>query len=166
MICSSFFYHTFLYPVNATLRKAPDLDEKQAIVALVVPFGDTVMGPSLVEEPPSGVPATYEENADGLPLYVQVREKAGYEPIVHLSSLKAVVEPASMPELLYERHETGQAPPNFGFVYEHNGKNRAEEREKIRFTSFYAGSGGFNQAILPVAGFETVASVDPWKTAW
>ena len=25
MICSSFFYHTFLYPVNATLRKAPDL---------------------------------------------------------------------------------------------------------------------------------------------
>ena len=124
------------------------------------------MGDNLVEEPPIGVKATYEEDQDGLPKYVQVREKPGTEPIVPLSSLKPASEPSTMPELLFERQQIGQPPHNFGFVYENDGSNRGEERENIRFTSLFAGSGGFDQGIMQVSDFEAVAAVEWWKTAW
>lgn len=141
-------------------------NEKKAIVALVVPFRDTIMGPGLVEEPPIGVPATYDESEDGLPKYVQVREKVGYEPILPLSSLRPASEPSMIPELLFERQEVGQSPHNFGYVYEQDGSNRAEERGGIRFTSLFAGAGGFDQGVMQVPGFEASVAVEWWETAW
>lgn len=141
-------------------------NEKKAIVALVIPFQDTVMGPGLVEEPPIGVQATYEEDQNGLPMHVQVREKAGTEPIVPLSSLKPCLEPSVVPELMFERQQVGQPPHNFGFVYENDGKNRGEEREEIPFIDLFAGSGGFHQGVMQVPGFKGIAAVEWWQTAW
>ena len=142
-------------------------NEKKAVVALVVPFKETFMGPAFEEEPPIDVPATYEEDQTGLPAYVQVREKHGSEPIVPLSSIKPCLEPSTMPELMFERQQMGQPPHNFGYVYEHDGKNRGEEREKaIEFIDLFAGSGGFHQGVMKVPGFQGVAAVEWWETAW
>ena len=125
------------------------------------------MGPGLVEEPPIDVPATYEEDQTGLPAYVQVREDPGSEPIVPLSSLTPCLEPSGMPELLFERQRVGQPPHNFGYVYENDGKNRSEERtEDIKFIDLFAGSGGYHQGVMQVPGFQGVAAVEWWDTAW
>ena len=124
------------------------------------------MGRGLEEEPPIGVPATYDEDQSGLPSFVQVREKPGSEPVVPLSALKPCHEPSQLPELLYERQQVGQPPHNFGFVYEQDGTNRLEERGEIRFLDLFAGSGGFHQGVTQVDGFKGVAAVEYWRTAW
>ena len=124
------------------------------------------MGPGLVEEPPIGIPATYEEDQAGLPVHVQVKEKAGSEPILPLSSLRPCLEPSEIPELMFERQQLGEPPHNFGFVYENNGKNRGEEREEIRFNDYFAGSGGFHQGVMQVSGMKGIAAVEWWETAW
>lgn len=123
------------------------------------------MGPGLVEDPPTGVPATYEEDQNGLPTHVQVRETAGSEPIVPLSSLKPCADPPRLPELLFEPQQVGQPPHNFGFVYENDGKNRGQERKEIPFIDLFAGSGGFHQGIMQVPGFKGVAAVEYWDKA-
>jgi len=123
------------------------------------------MGPRLEEEPPIGVPATYEEDQTGLPTHVQVREKPGSEPIVPLSALAPCSEPSAMPELLFERQQVGQRPHNFGFVYENDGSNRGEEREEIQFIDFFAGSGGFHQGVMQEPKFKGIAAVEYWDTA-
>lgn len=124
------------------------------------------MGPGLVEEPPIDVLATYDEDQTGLPNFVQVREKAGSEPIVPLSSLTPCSEPSKIPELLYERQQPGQPPHNFGYVYENDGKNRGEERGDMDFVDLFAGSGGYHQGVMQVPGMNGIAAVEYWKTAW
>lgn len=147
--------------------KAFTKNEKKAIVALVVPFFDTILGPGLEEEPPIGVQATHEEERSGVPTHVQVREKPGLEPIIPLSSLKPSTEITTMPALMFERQQLGQPPMNFGYVYENDGNNRGEEREgDIRFIDLFAGSGGFHQGVTQVPGFKGVAAVEYWRTAW
>lgn len=138
----------------------------KAICALVVPFQETIMGQGLPEVPPNDVPATYEEDQEGLPTHVQVREDIGSYPILPLSALKPCLEPSKMPELLYERQRPGQKPHNFGFVFESDGKNRLEERKEIPFIDLFAGSGGFHQGVTQVPGFNGVAAVEYWDTAW
>ncbi|CAB9524005.1 Modification methylase [Seminavis robusta] len=140
-------------------------NEQKAIVALVVRFMETCMGPGLEEEPPIGVPATYEEDQTGLPTYVQVREKPGSEPILPLSSLKPCHDPSDKPDLLFEPQQIGQSPHNFGFVYENDGKNRGEEREEIKFLDLFAGAGGYHQGVMQVPGLKGVAAVEYWDTA-
>ncbi|CAB9523497.1 methyltransferase 1 [Seminavis robusta] len=139
---------------------------KKAIVALVVQFQDTIMGPGLEEEPPIGVQATYDEDQTGVPAYVQVRLKPGFERIVPLSSLKPCSKPSEMPELLYEPQQISQSPHNFGFVYENNGKNRGRERQgDIGFVDLFAGAGGFHQGFMQAGGFKGIAAVDDWDVA-
>lgn len=121
------------------------------------------MGPRLEEVPPIGIPATYEEAHTDL--YVQVREKPGSEPIVPLSALRRCIEPSDMPDLMFERQQVGQPPHNFGFVYESDGANRAEEREEIRFVDFFAGSGGFHQGVTQEPKMKGAAAVECWDTA-
>lgn len=141
-------------------------NEKKAIVALVVPFQDTIMGPGLEEQPPMDVPATYDEDKTDVPTYVQVRETPGLEPIVPLSSLQPSLEPSDMPELLFEPQQIGQSPHNFGFVYENDGKNRGKERqEDIGSFDLFAGSGGFHQGVMQVSGFKGLAAVEWWDVA-
>lgn len=145
----------------------PLQNEKKAICALIVPFHQTVMGPGLVEEPPLDVPKTYEEeDMEGVPAFVQVCEKPGSEPIVPLSALKPCPETSVMPELLYERQQVGQSPHNFGFVYEHDGRNRVAARdEDVLFMDLFAGSGGYHQGVMQVPGFKGVAAVEYWDKA-
>jgi len=132
----------------------------------VIPFIDTVLGRHYEEEPPNGVPATYDEDRDGLPSYVQVREKIGRYPILSLSALKECAKPSHLPDLLYERQSSNGRPHNFGFVYENDGKNRGAEREEIPFVDLFAGSGGFHQGVMQVPKFRGVAAVEYWKVAW
>lgn len=141
-------------------------NEKKAIVVLVEPFVDTIMGPGLIEEPPIGVTATYEEDQTGVPSFVQVYAEAGSEPIVPLSSLKPCFEPIDIPELVFEPQQVGHPPHNFGYVYEHDGNNLGEEREEIRFLDCFSGAGGFHQGMEQVPGFKGAAAVEYWETAW
>jgi DNA (cytosine-5)-methyltransferase 1 len=140
-------------------------NEKKAICTLIVPLKETIMGPGLEEEPPIGVPATYDEDQTGLPTHVQVREKPGAEPIVPLSALKACHEPSKMPECMFERQHVGQPPHNFGFVYENDGSNRGEERGEVPFVDFFAGSGGFHQGVTQEPKFHGTAAVEWWDIA-
>lgn len=140
-------------------------NEKKAICALVVRFQDTIMGKLLEEQPPIGVKATYEEDQDGVPEYVQVREKVGSEPILPLSALKVCPEPNIMPELLFEPQRLGQPPHDFGFVYENDGTNRGEERGDIQFIDTFAGSGGMHQGLSQVPNMTGIAAVEYWDKA-
>ena len=132
---------------------------------MIVPLEDTILGPALQEEPPIGVPATYEEDQTGLFTQVQVREKPGAEPILPLSALTPCQEPSKMPECMFERQQVGQPPHNFGFVYENDGSNRGAEREQINFVDFFAGSGGLHQGMMQEPKFEGIAAVEYWRTA-
>ena len=123
------------------------------------------MGPGLEEQPPTDVRATYDEDQVGLPTHVQVREKPGDEPIVPLSALQPCHEPSKMPECMFERQQVGQAPHNFGFVYENDGSNRGEERKEVPFVDFFAGSGGFHQGVTQEPKFKGIAAVEWWDTA-
>lgn len=133
----------------------------------MIPFAETVMGPGLNEEPPSGVAKTFEEeDKEGVPLFVQVREKAHFQPIVSLSSLKPCTEPSDMPELMYEPQEIGAPPHNFGFVYENDGTNRGAERDgKINYVDLFAGCGGSHQGLSQVPGLRGTAAVEWWDRA-
>jgi hypothetical protein len=143
-------------------------NEKKAICALVVRFHDTIMGEGLPEEPPIGVPKTYEEeDTEGVPDFVQVYEKPGREPIVPLSALKPATEPSDMPKLVFERQQVGESPHNFGFTFEHDGTNRGGERDVDKtFIDLFAGSGGYHQGVMQVRGFKGVAAVEYWDKAW
>jgi DNA (cytosine-5)-methyltransferase 1 len=123
------------------------------------------MGPDLEEQPPNGVPATYEEARTGIPEYVKVWEEPGFEPIVPLSSLKPCSQPSKMPELMFEPQRPGQPPHNFGFVYEQDGTNRGKERKEIRSIDLFAGSGGFHQGVMQEPGFKGIAAVEMWDKA-
>lgn len=90
----------------------------------------------------------------------------GSEPIVPLSSLEPCLEPMEIPKLIFEPQKVGQPPHNFGYVYEHDGKNRGEVREEVRFIDLFAGSGGYHQGVTQVPGLKGVAAVEYWDTAW
>ena len=132
----------------------------------MIPFADTAMGRRYEEEPPRNVPATYDEDRDGLPSHVQVHEKVGRHPILPLSALRECSEPSRLPKLLYERQQTNDRPHNFGFVYENDGTNRGAEREDIPFVDLFAGSGGFHQGVMQAPKFKGVAAVEYWDVAW